>query len=116
MNFVGTLGFSIVIPFLVFMVTRLGGNALIYGLMGSTYSAFQLIGAPLLGRWSDSLGRKKILLLSLPVTLGLAIWILGMGAVQALLFSLMMGAIAIISLTVVLVSLTTMIGSGSAGV
>ena len=49
-NFVGTLGFSIVLPFLVFLVTRLGGNALIYGIMGATYSFFQLIGAPILGR------------------------------------------------------------------
>lgn len=63
-NFVGTLGFSIVLPFLVFLVTDWGGNAFIYGLMGATYSAFQLIGAPILGRWSDRYGRKKILLLS----------------------------------------------------
>ena len=63
-NFVGTLGFSIVLPFLVFLVTRWGGNALIYGLMGATYSFFQLIGAPILGRWSDRFGRRKILLLS----------------------------------------------------
>ena len=55
-NFVGTLGFSIVLPFLVFLVTRLGGNALIYGVMGATYSFFQLIGAPILGRWSDRYG------------------------------------------------------------
>ena len=32
--------------------------------MGATYSVFQLIGAPILGRWSDRYGRKKILLLS----------------------------------------------------
>ena len=63
-NFVGTLGFSIVLPFLVFLVTRWGGNAFIFGLMGATYSIFQLIGAPILGRWSDHYGRKKILLLS----------------------------------------------------
>jgi len=63
-NFVGTLGFSIVLPFLVFLVTKWGGNALIYGLMGATYSLFQLIGAPILGRWSDRYGRRKILLLS----------------------------------------------------
>ena len=63
-NFVGTLGFSIVLPFLVYLVTRLGGNALIYGAMGATYSVFQLIGAPVLGRWSDRVGRKRILLLS----------------------------------------------------
>jgi len=63
-NFIGTLGFSIVIPFLVFLVTDVGGNAFIYGLLVATYSIFQLIGAPILGRWSDHCGRRKILLLS----------------------------------------------------
>jgi MFS transporter, DHA1 family, tetracycline resistance protein len=63
-NFIGTLGFSIVLPFLVFLVNRLGGNAFIYGLASSMYPAFQLIGAPILGRWSDTYGRKKILFLS----------------------------------------------------
>ena len=63
-NFVGTLGFGIVLPFLVYLVTRYGGNAFIYGIMGATYSVFQLFGAPILGRWSDIYGRKRILLLS----------------------------------------------------
>ncbi len=63
-NFIGTLGFSIVLPFLVFLVTRFGGNAFIYGVLGAVYPAFQLIGAPLLGKWSDTYGRKSILLVS----------------------------------------------------
>jgi MFS transporter, DHA1 family, tetracycline resistance protein len=63
-NFVGALGFSIVMPSLVFLVTRFGGNALVFGLIGATYSLFQLIGAPLLGRWSDRFGRRRILFLS----------------------------------------------------
>ena len=63
-NFIGTLGFSIVLPFLVFLVRDFGGNAIAYGILGATYSAFQLIGAPILGKWSDMYGRKKILLLS----------------------------------------------------
>jgi len=63
-NFIGTLGYSIIIPFLVYLIEDLGGNALIYGIVGATYSAFQLIGAPILGAWSDRVGRKKILLVS----------------------------------------------------
>jgi MFS family permease len=63
-NFIGTLGYSIIIPFLVYLIEDLGGNALIYGIVGATYSAFQLIGAPILGGWSDRVGRKKMLLLS----------------------------------------------------
>ena len=63
-NFIGTMGFTIVIPFLVFLVTRFGGNALVYGLVAATYPAFQFVAAPVLGRWSDRYGRRRILLLS----------------------------------------------------
>ena len=63
-NFIGTLGFSIVLPFLVFLVKDFGGNAIVFGILSATYPAFQLIGAPILGRWSDIYGRKRILLLS----------------------------------------------------
>ena len=63
-NFIGTLGFSIVLPFLVFLVIDFGGNAIVYGILAAMYPAFQLIGAPILGRWSDTYGRKKVLLLS----------------------------------------------------
>jgi MFS family permease len=63
-NFIGTLGFSIVLPFLVFLVIRFGGNAIVYGIMAAFYPLFQLFGAPILGKWSDYYGRRKILLLS----------------------------------------------------
>src|ERR1700712_470663 len=63
-NFIGAMGFSIVLPFMVIIVLKLGGNALVYGLLGATYSFFQLIGAPVLGSWSDRIGRRKILLVS----------------------------------------------------
>ena len=63
-NFIGTLGYSIVMPFLIFLVIQFGGNSLIFGVLGATYSVFQLFGAPLLGRYSDRYGRKPILLLS----------------------------------------------------
>ena len=63
-NFVGALGFSIVIPFLVVLVTKWGGNAVVYALITATYSFFQLFGAPILGKLSDSIGRRKVLLYS----------------------------------------------------
>ena len=63
-NFIGALGYSLVLPFLIILVLSLGGNEVIYGILGATYSLFQLIGAPVLGKWSDEQGRKKILLLS----------------------------------------------------
>ncbi|MEM8584222.1 MAG: MFS transporter, partial [Bacteroidota bacterium] len=63
-NFIGTLGYSLIIPLLVFLVEGFGGNAFIYGLLGATYPAFQLIGAPLLGNWSDRVGRRLVLIIS----------------------------------------------------
>ena len=62
-NFIATLGYSIVLPFLVFLVTGFGGNSIVYGILAAIYPAFQLIGAPILGRWSDTYGRKKVLLI-----------------------------------------------------
>lgn len=63
-NFVGTLGFSIVTPFLVILVTGWGGNGVVYGVMAATYSFFQLFGAPILGRMSDRIGRRRVLIYS----------------------------------------------------
>ena len=63
-DFTGAFGYSIMTPFLVFLVHQWGGNALVYGLVGASYSVFQLIGSLILGRWSDSYGRKKILVIS----------------------------------------------------
>jgi len=63
-NFIGILGYSIVIPILIFIVTDLGGNGFIYGILGATYPFFQFLGAPILGRLSDRIGRKKVLIIS----------------------------------------------------
>jgi MFS transporter, DHA1 family, tetracycline resistance protein len=63
-NFIGVLGFSMVIPFLYILTDKLGGSPVMYGITGAAYPAFQLVGAPLLGRWSDAVGRKKVLLIS----------------------------------------------------
>ena len=73
-HFFGTLGFSLAIPFLVFIVDDLGGATWTYGVLGATYSAFQFFGAPTLGRWSDRTGRRPVLVASQVGTL--AAWVL----------------------------------------
>ncbi len=63
-NFIGILGYSIVVPILIFIVTDFGGNGFIYGILGAMYPFFQFIGAPILGNLSDRIGRKKVLVIS----------------------------------------------------
>jgi len=63
-NFIGILGYSIVVPILIFIVTDFGGNGFIYGILGAMYPLFQFLGAPVLGRFSDRIGRKKVLIIS----------------------------------------------------
>jgi hypothetical protein len=36
-NFIGTLGDSIVMPLMIFLVTKFGGNGLVFGIIGATY-------------------------------------------------------------------------------
>jgi MFS family permease len=69
LTFVNVLGFSILIPILPFVVDSYGAPKWVFGLLLTLYSAFQFIGAPLLGGLSDSIGRKKILLFSQSGTL-----------------------------------------------
>ncbi|MDC8004146.1 MFS transporter [Aureisphaera galaxeae] len=68
-NFIGTLGYGIILPFLAFLIIDFGGNAVFYGIIASTYPMFQMIGAPVLGKWSDKIGRKRVLLISQAGTL-----------------------------------------------
>ena len=69
LTFVNVLGFSILMPILPFVVDNYGAPKWVFGLLLSLYSSFQFIGAPFLGSLSDSVGRKKILLVSQAGTL-----------------------------------------------
>lgn len=62
--FVDTLGYAIVLPLLPFVVRRYGLSVAMVGAVFATYSLCQLLFAPLLGRWSDRLGRRPLLIAS----------------------------------------------------
>lgn len=100
----GTLGFSIVMPFLVFLVTSFGGNAIIYGIIGAVYPFFQLFGAPLLGKWSDIYGRKKILFLSQAGTVaGWLIFLASAAVPLTVLFTFNSELLGVFSVTIPLI-------------
>jgi len=63
--FLDLLGFGIILPFLPYYTLKLGGHGLEVGILLTSYSLAQLVGAALLGRASDRTGRRPILLLSL---------------------------------------------------
>ena len=64
LTLVNVLGFSLLMPVLPFIVEQYGAPKSVYGLLLSCYAFFQFIGAPWLGRLSDSLGRKPVLMIS----------------------------------------------------
>jgi len=66
--FIDLLGFSLILPLLPYYAETYGATPFIVGLLVAAYAAAQLIGAPLLGRLSDRIGRRPVLLLSVAGT------------------------------------------------
>lgn len=79
--FIDLVGFGIVIPVLPLYAERFGASPLVIGLLLGIYSAMQMLCAPLLGRLSDRVGRRPVLLLSI---LGTSAGFLLMGFAQTL--------------------------------
>jgi MFS family permease len=85
--FLDNLGFAIVVPYLFFYVLALGGSTLLYGVLLASYSLMSFIFTPLVARFSDRYGRRKILLAALAVAsfsyflfgAAQAIWLLFLG-------------------------------------
>lgn len=83
--FIDLLGFGIILPLLPYIAEKYSAGPFQIGMLTATYSFFQLIASPILGRLSDRYGRKKLLIIS---QLGSAVGylILGLAGNLPLLF------------------------------
>jgi len=75
------VGFGIVVPILGRYAERFGANGLQVGLMFASFSIAQMVFAPILGRISDKVGRKPVIVFSL---IGTAVGSFVTGAAGAL--------------------------------
>jgi MFS transporter, DHA1 family, tetracycline resistance protein len=81
--FIDLIGFGIVIPVLPLYAKDYHASETVIGLMLASYSVMQFIFAPILGRLSDRVGRRPVLLLSL---IGTSLGFLLMGFAHRLPF------------------------------
>jgi len=58
------LGFSLILPFLPLYAEKLGASPFVIGLILTSFSLFQFVSAPIMGRLSDRYGRKPLLIFS----------------------------------------------------
>jgi MFS transporter, DHA1 family, tetracycline resistance protein len=61
---VDVLGLTIILPLLPFYAEKLGASATVVGMLISSYALCQLIAGPILGKMSDHMGRKPLLIVS----------------------------------------------------
>lgn len=78
---VDILAFTLVIPLLAIYAENLGATPLVATLLVSVFAVCQLISGPLLGRLSDRLGRKPLLIVS---QIGTLLGLLVMGSAHSL--------------------------------
>lgn len=90
MVFVDLLGFSLILPLLPYYAESFGATQVVTGLLVASYAAAQLIGAPLLGRLSDRIGRRPVLLVSVAGTI-IGFLLLGFAPVLGKLFAPLLG-------------------------
>jgi DHA1 family tetracycline resistance protein-like MFS transporter len=63
--FIDLVGFGIVIPILPLYAEEYGPSPVVFGLLMASFSIMQFLAAPILGRLSDRIGRRPVLLVSL---------------------------------------------------
>lgn len=63
--FIDVVGIGLVLPTLPLYVERFGASPIVATTFFAAYSLFQFFSAPVLGAWSDKIGRRPVLILSL---------------------------------------------------
>jgi multidrug resistance protein len=82
--FVDVLGLTLLLPLLPFYALSLGASPFVATILGATYATCQLIAGPILGRISDRVGRKPVLIVSQVGTFAALLMIAGAHALWML--------------------------------
>lgn len=77
------VGFALIIPILPFYAENFGANATVVGLLLASYAAMQFFCAPVWGRLSDRIGRRRVLCMTVA---GNALALLVLGVANSLVF------------------------------
>ncbi len=62
--FTEVIGWSLILPYVPFMAKRFGATPQLIGILISSFSIFQFISAPIMGKLSDHFGRKPLIIIS----------------------------------------------------
>ncbi len=91
--FVDLVGFGIILPLLPFYADRFGASGTVIGVLVLSYSAAQLLFAPVWGRLSDRFGRRPVLLVGLVGSAVSYLVFAFAGSILALLLSRIMAGV-----------------------
>jgi DHA1 family tetracycline resistance protein-like MFS transporter len=108
---VDLLGFGIVVPLLPLYARHLGAGPASVGLLLAAFSAAQFLCAPLLGRLSDRVGRKPVLIVSLVGTAGASLLTGVAGSLWLLLVARVLDGASGASVAVAQASATDLVGA-----
>jgi len=67
---VDLVGFGLIIPLQAVYAKRLDASAFVFGCLVGVYALAQIVFNPILGRWSDRIGRRPVLMLSIAGSVG----------------------------------------------
>ncbi len=82
--FVDLVGFGVVIPLLPYYALRFDASPVAVTMLMACYSLAQFVAAPMLGRLSDRVGRRPVLLVSLACSIAAYLWLGFAGALWML--------------------------------